>query len=188
MKKRFLMIATAGLLVSVSPVLAAPFFRTIQASNLNGREFVVPTDLAGEVNLVLIAFQREQQALVDTWFPEAARLEQEYSHLEYYELPTISRLNPFARWFIDRGMRSGIPDRGMRARTITLYLDKAAFRESLEIPHEDTIYAMLIDRTGRVLWTAEGEFDAQKGEGLEEAVRTSWSRPWARDLGQGSTG
>ncbi len=37
---------------------------------------------------------------------------------------------------LNEGMRAGIPERATRAHTITLYLDKAAFRQALAIPDE----------------------------------------------------
>ena len=89
----------------------------------------------------------------------------------YYELPTIDKLNPVARWFINSGMRRGIPDANARARTITLYLDKPSFRKALDLPDEKQIYALLVDRSGCVLWRAEGDFDEAKAAGLEEALR-----------------
>jgi hypothetical protein len=40
-------------------------FPEIEASNLEGRKFVLPQDLDGELNVVIIPFLREQQELVD---------------------------------------------------------------------------------------------------------------------------
>jgi len=145
-------------------------FPKLTASNLAKQAFSLPGDFAGERNLLLIAFQREQQKNVDTWLGEMHRFEQ-WPGFAYYELPTISRLNPIARWFINSGMRRGIPDANARARTITLYLDKVAFREALDLPYEDRIYAVLVDRSGRVHWRAEGDFDEAKAASLQEALR-----------------
>jgi len=92
--------------------------------------------------------------------------------LQYYELPTIDKLNPLVRWFIDSGMRRGIPDKDARARTITLYIDKKSFKESLRIPTEKTVYALLVDRSGTVLWRAEGTYDKTKGESLRQALQS----------------
>jgi predicted transcriptional regulator len=58
-----------------------------------------------------------------------------------------------------------------RARTITLYVDKAAFRQALELPHEEDIYVLLVDREGNVLWRAEGAFTPEKGESLAAVLR-----------------
>lgn len=144
-------------------------FPQLTASNLEKQTLSLPGDFAGDCNLLLIAFQREQQKNVDTWLHEMKRFESSPG-FHYYELPTIDRLNPVVRWFIDSGMRRGIPDRKARARTITLYLDKSSFRRALNLPDEKQIYAVLTDRTGRVLWRAEGDFDEAKALSLKQAL------------------
>lgn len=145
-------------------------FPTARGSNLEHRGFRLPTDFEGERNLVLIAFQREQQAQVETWTPFVQGLLVRQPDLRFYELPTIQRGNPLFRFWVDRGMRSGIADRTKREQTITLFLDKAAFRRQLALPEEQTIYALLVDRAGRVLWRAEGCFTEEKGRDLEQVL------------------
>jgi len=144
-------------------------FPKLTASNLEKQTFALPEDFAGDLNLLLIAFQREQQHNVDTWLHQMKRFESSPG-FHYYELPTIDKLNPFFRWFINSGMRRGIPERNARARTITLYLDKLSFRKALNIPDEKRIYAVLVDRSGRVLWRAEGDFDEAKAASLQAAL------------------
>lgn len=144
-------------------------FPKLTASNLQKKPLSLPGDFAGDRNLLLIAFQRKQQENVDTWLREMKRFESS-PDFQYYELPTISKLNPIARWFINRGMRSGIPDPEARARTITLYLDKTEFKKALNLPDESQIYAILVDRAGRVHWRAEGDFDEAKAAGLQQAL------------------
>jgi hypothetical protein len=145
-------------------------FPDVETSNLEGRKYSLPHDFESERNLVLIAFEREQQKDVDTWLRESSRLEQFDPAMRIYELPTIARLDPFRRWFINTGMRHGIPDRKARERTLTLYLDKIAFRRSLKIETEKQIHAMLVDRSGSVLWRSEGDFDETKAQSLREAL------------------
>jgi hypothetical protein len=152
------------------PTPAASVFPTVRASNLNGRQFNLPADLEGERNLVILAFQRHQQALVDSWAPAVADLLARYADLRFYELPTISRSNPLFRAWLDGAMRGGIHDHHEREHTITLYLDKARFRQALDISHEDTIYVLLLDRTGRVLWRGAGEHTAHLGGDLEQVL------------------
>jgi hypothetical protein len=144
-------------------------FPKLTATNLEKQTLSLPGDFAGERNLLLIAFKREQQENVDTWLRGLKRFES-VPDFHYYELPTISKLNPIARWFINRGMRSGIPEPEARARTITLYLDKGAFRKALNLPDEDRIYAVLVDRSGQVHWRAEGDFDEAKAASLRQAL------------------
>jgi hypothetical protein len=42
-------------------------FPKLTAANLEKQAFSLPEDFAGDRNLLLIAFQREQQQNVDTW-------------------------------------------------------------------------------------------------------------------------
>jgi hypothetical protein len=148
-------------------------FPEVQASNLEERAFTLPRDFEGDRNLVFIAFQREQQEQVDTWLKEMKRFEEIDPKLHYYELPTIEKLNSMTRWFINSGMRRGIPDKSARARTITLYIDKKPFEEALKLPTEKTIYALLVDRSGNVLWRADGVFDEIKAGTLRSALQAA---------------
>ncbi len=146
-------------------------FPSVTGSNLQRKKLDLPEGFEGKLNLVLIAFQQWQQSQVDTWIPIARQLEEAHPALRYYELPTIQRLNALARTFINEGMRAGIPDPVARERTITLYVDKDAFKQALQLPREDDIYVLLLDREGRVLWRAEGILTQEKGESLAAAVQ-----------------
>jgi len=145
-------------------------FPSVRASNLEKRDMNLPADFEGERNLLLVAFEREQQKDVDTWLREMKRFEATDPGFRYYELPTIQKMNSLARWFIDSGMRRGIPDRKARERTITLYLEKQPFCEALGIRDQKKIYQFLVDRKGRVLWRADGSFDEAKGASLRRAL------------------
>lgn len=146
-------------------------FPAVTGYNLLRQKLSLPQDFQGELNLVLIAFQQWQQGQVDTWIPFARQLERDHPEVRYYELPTIRRLNVLSRTFINEGMRVGIPDPIARERTITLYVDKNEFRQALQLPREDNIYVLLLDRQGKVLWRAEGALTPEKGESLAAAVR-----------------
>jgi hypothetical protein len=145
-------------------------FPRVHGANLERREFTLPDDFDGERNLVLIAFKREQQAEIDTWNPAAQRLAREHPDVRYYELPTISRGVPLARWWLDAAMRAGIPDRAAREATITLYVDKPAFRDALQLPTEETIAVLLVRRDGQVLWRDESAYTEEKGQRLMDIL------------------
>jgi hypothetical protein len=147
-------------------------FPAIHASNLEHRAFRLPADFEGERNLLLIAFERDQQENVETWLPEVQRLLRAYPNLRFYQLPTIRRGNPLFRSWLDNAMRAGIHDRTAREQTITLYVDKEEFRRALELPHEQNIYALLVDRSGRVLWRADGLATPEKIQDLERVLKT----------------
>ena len=147
-----------------------PRFPEVRGSNLDGQEFSFPGDFEGDHNLLFIAFERGQQAEVDTWLPLARTLEDDFPGVRAYELPTIKELPGFVRGFIDRGMSGGIKDPRARASTVTLYLDKKPFRASLGITTEATITVLVVDRTGTVLWQTVGWWTPEKERALREVV------------------
>jgi hypothetical protein len=165
-----LLAGSKGLGAALPENSPAAHFPAVKASNLEKHEFTLPADFEGDRNLLLVAFEREQQKDVDTWLREMKRFEESDPGFRYYELPTIQRPNSFMRWFIDSGMRRGIPDRKARERTITLYLEKKPFLDALRITDQKKIYALLVNREGKVLWRAEGVFDEAKGASLRSAL------------------
>lgn len=140
-------------------------FPTVKGANLEGRRYELPRDLEGDVNVLLIPFQRWHQDLVDTWVPALRQLVERHPSLRYYELPTLPRMNPIYRMSLDYGMKMGIPDRAAREATITLYLDKEAYRRALGIADETTIVVMLVTPAGEILWRTTGAY-------TEEAIRS----------------
>jgi hypothetical protein len=148
----------------------AAIFPSLEASDLNKQKIHLPSGLAGELNVLLVAFQREQQADIDTWLPLLPGLVKKHPKLSYYEIPVISRSNFLLRWIIDNGMRGGIPDKQQRARTITLYLDKKPFLKKLGISAEDRICVLLVNKSGEVVWRAEGVASQAKLESLEAYI------------------
>jgi hypothetical protein len=147
-------------------------FPRLIASNLEKRSFTLPDDFEGSRNLLLVAFQREQQQQVDTWLREMRRFEELDPEFRYYELPTIQSPNRLVRWFIDTGMRRGIPDQKARSRTITLYIDKQPFLKALGITDENRIHCFLVNRSGQILWRVEGGFDDAKAVSLRERLQS----------------
>jgi hypothetical protein len=145
-------------------------FPTVKGSNLSGREFILPASFDGELNVVALAFQMWHQNEVDTWMPLLKHLEQTVPGLRAYELPVIRSMNRINQWMLDQGMRGGIPDQATRARTITLYVDKEPFRRELELPNEDHIYVLLVDRMGKVLWRTQGAYGPDTARDLAATI------------------
>jgi uncharacterized surface protein with fasciclin (FAS1) repeats len=157
--------------VGARPAASGPRFPALEATNLEGRRFVLPGGLDGERNLCLIAFQQWQQREVDTWLGalEGSRAGNAPG-FAWWEFPTGRRLGERMEKFVDMGMRAGIPSLAARERTITLWTDKPAFLKALEIPGDATIQVILIDREGQVLWRTEGSWTREKGAALERAL------------------
>lgn len=145
-------------------------FPTVSAPNLSREKLAFPADFAGDLNICFVAFQMWQQRQVDTWVPTARQIEAAMPGVRYYEFPVIWEMGWLRRKFLNEGMRAGIPDQTARERTITLYIDKRAFRQALDMPDEEAIYVLLVDREGQVLWRERGEASPDKTMALREAV------------------
>ena len=147
-------------------------FPTVNGSNLLREKLTLPQDFQGKLNLLFIPFEQWQQAEVDSWIDLANELEEQVSGLVYYELPTIQARNSFSKWFINEGMRAGIPNPKSRQRTITLYLDKAEFRASLDMTDEEHIYVLVVDRQGKEFFRTRGSCSPEG----EAALRQFFTR------------
>lgn len=155
--------ATSAAAASAPSPGAAPApdvrFPTLVTDDLNGQRQELPHGLPGELKLFVVAYRMEHQRDVDPWITAALRLEQRHAAFRVYELPTLSQRWASAKQWIDDGMRSGIPDRAARARTLTLYLDTEAFNRALALTTQRDIHALLVDADGRVVWRRTGPPD-----------------------------
>jgi len=146
-------------------------FPKVAGSNLLRHKVTLPDDLPGELNILFIAFYQWHQALVDSWMPRARQLEQSHPDVRFYEIPVIHKMNFLSQTFINEGMRAGIPNQTTREKTITLYIDKKALRRALEIPNEETIWVLVLDRQGKILWRTDGAYSQEKSDSLFNAVQ-----------------
>jgi hypothetical protein len=148
----------------------------VSGSSLDGKRFNLPRDLKGKVNIVIIAFRREQTDIIEQWATPLKEIMKADPSLEVYELPTLSRgYSPF-RWWIDGGMRAGIVNDEARRRTITIYTNKRNFKVQLGIPNEETIYIFLVGKDGRIITRVQGDFTEEKHWQLQNAVNMNISR------------
>lgn len=146
-------------------------FPVVEGINLGGKAFVLPRDFEGKLNLVFLAFRREQQLAVNTWLPMATLLEDLHKGLKYYEIPLHSCINPIIRWFLNRAMRVGIRYPGSREKTIALYINKDPFRKALSISGEDNIHILVLNQEAQVVWRVEGSCDAEKAKNLSDFIK-----------------
>jgi hypothetical protein len=151
-------------------------FPTVSGFSLDRKELEFPRDFACDLALLFVPFKQYHQATVNTWIPFAQELETARPDVVYYELPTVDERNVLSRTFIIEGMRAGIPDQTARERTVTLYIDTAAFRQATAIPGMDEVHILLVNRDGDIVWRTTGSFDDAKGAGLKQALEAARSQ------------
>jgi hypothetical protein len=145
-------------------------FPSVEGKALTGDKFKVPEDLTKRYNLILVAFQREQQEDIDTWIPGLEELEKAREDFRFYEFPVLPEMNAMVRWFIYQGMRGGITSEEARTRTVTFHLDKERFTKHLGIESEDQIYLFMVNPEGLVLWKDSGIWSEEKERDLVDFI------------------
>ena len=146
------------------------FFPQINGIDLQGTKRELPKSFEGKLNIVTVAFKREQQAEVDTWIPIAEEISKENPDIHFYEVPLIYELGAFSRTWINNGMRFGIPNEIARKRTITVYTDRKKFFELMKM-EEDKIYTLLLDSDGKILWQTDGPSSKEKIQSLKKILK-----------------
>lgn len=150
----------------------AATFPQLTARDLEGREVALPGGLPTELTVVLVAFHRSHQRLVDSWVPRLEELTRRFPRLGLVELPVIGLQWAPGRGAIDGGMAAAIPDPRVRQRTLTVYTDVRRVTAALGIEDRDTITVCLVDRSGRVWWKGSGGFEAAGADALERVLAT----------------
>jgi hypothetical protein len=148
-------------------------FPQLAARDLSGREVTLPAGLPGERNVVLIAFRRDQQKLVDTWVPWLEQRAAADPGLRFVELPAIGLQWAPARPAIDGGMAAAIGDEAVRRRTLTVYTDVRRVTAPLGIEDRSTIWLFLVDRAGRVRWRGSGGLNPATAAALDAVLGTA---------------
>jgi hypothetical protein len=142
--------------------LSMPIFPSLSGENLNGKKFNLPQDFPADKTLLLIAFEREQQVVLDSW---SQGLDLPNSQIPWAELPVIPTPYLLGSFIIDSGMRRGIPNPNIRDRVITLYTDREAFAKSMGFEFDPQgAYVAVVDRSGKNLGIVKGAFSEEKAQ------------------------
>lgn len=145
-------------------------FPAITSYSLDKAKVNLPGELAGQVNLLLISFEPEQQKKVDTWMTLAQALQHTNFNFRWYRLPVAERENFIFRWWENSSMRSEETDPETWPWIVPLYVNKDEFRKALQIPNEREIVALLVDKQGHVLWRASGALTPVNRTSLTSAL------------------
>lgn len=162
----------AATLAAAQSVAAPGRMPELTAENLSERSLKLPADLPGERTLVLMAYERRQQADLDTWI-NALKLKD--GAIAWVELPVVGQRIGLMRAFINGGMRRGIAAGPDRDRTVTLFVDAAPLRAAMGLapqPAEaSAVDVVVVSRDGRVLAQASGSYTAAKAGPLLQALQ-----------------
>lgn len=150
-------------------------FPEITAETLSGKKKTLPDAARGAPALIVVAFVREAQDMIDSWVNPIKEEFHDANYFAVYEIPVITSAiwRPMRR-MIDSGMRSGIPVRD-HDYVMTVYSSAPELTEPLEIQDHSLAYLYLIDSTGVIRWQGSGYAETQTLYRLREMIHTCLS-------------
>ena len=131
-------------------------FPTLPGRDLEGRRRTLPDAFDAPWNLVLVAFRREQQSVVDEWVTWHRSVAGGRPGFEAWEVPVIGVRWAPARRFIDGGMARAVREQEARRHTLTVYTNLARATDDLEVSDTGVVQALLVDGGGVVRWRSTG--------------------------------
>lgn len=140
----------------------------IKSADLNGKTVTLPDDFSAPRTLLLVAFQRDHQGIIDGWV-EGLKLKP--TDKDWFELPVVGAMNPIGQKFLDGAMRSGIAGDDKRSRVVTLYTDAKKWIAPLGKTKTDTIYVVVVAKNGEILGVQDGTFDKKKADAINKIWR-----------------
>ena len=145
-------------------------FPVLETHDLEGTPRTLPDGLPTGPRVILLPFQRWHQLLVDGWSRELDTLRRAHPDLTVWEVPALSSHYAVGRFFIDGGMRAGISDLNVRLHTLTAYVDLTELAKALELPSFDTVYVLLLNGAGEIVWRGSGAVDEAGATSLAKAL------------------
>jgi len=126
----------------------------------------------GRVTLIFIAFQRQAQAMIDSWAISFDAAFGSDSRVLVYEIPMISGwTGRLMGGMIDAGMRSGIPAQ-RHPFVVTFYGKFQEYQDILEMDDLSSAYLFLLDRRGIIRWRKRGFSDVKSRDDLLDVTRS----------------
>jgi hypothetical protein len=159
--------ACGSVVKPATTVTQAPFPR-VAGESLTGERITIPDAYRGKNTLLLIGYTQKAQFDIDRWILGALQAD---VPVEIVEVPTIAGMMPqMVQGFINNGMRSGIPQSDW-ASVVTVYEDAPKIIELLGNERPQSAYAVLLNRSGVVVWSSNIGYSASQILTLKQTVQ-----------------
>jgi hypothetical protein len=142
----------------------------IKATDLNKKAVNWPAGLPSDRTVLIIAFTRGQQVQVDGWV-SGLKLKSPGGPA-WFEVPLINNPGSIARYFIDNGMRGGIPGTEARSHVVTVYGKKAELMKQMGLFGEKTVHVLVVDRKGNILESVSGAYSEAGAAAVTKAAKS----------------
>ncbi len=164
-----LFLVLLALLAMAMRASAAEALRALPSAEveaLDGSALTVPDTFAGDHNLVVMSFARDQADALDAWYESGGAL----PGVTPYRLLLMGGVPRPVRGIVERAMRRAVPDATHQGRYLLHYGDGDAYLEQLGLADTSEVLVLLVDRGGQVRWTHRGPVDDDALAALRAAL------------------
>jgi hypothetical protein len=135
-------------LAAVAPLKTGDVFPEFGGQTISGRAVTLPE--AGKQWVAIFGFSRASG-------DDARRWREHADKLGCYGIIMLESVPRLLRGMVASGIKSGMPP-DVRDRTVIYYKEEAIWKQRLAVSDDKRAYVVLVDASGRVLWTNSGPF------------------------------
>jgi hypothetical protein len=142
---------------------------TLAAKRLDQQQIVLPYALSNDRTLALVAFRRDHRDEIQSWI-DGLRLNQDGS-INWFKMPVLNDPgDQQARNEVENKLLERHPTEVERSRVVPVFTDREAFIRAAGLTGTEHAWVLVLNREGKVLARAEGQFDEDKAQALRETL------------------
>jgi hypothetical protein len=147
-----------------NPAVAPARMPLVHTESLAEMALDLPKDLPGPRSLVLMGFEFDHQAVMDTW---VEKLNLRHDQLPWLQTHLIARPWGLISGFINSRKRPYFPDAYQRERVAPVYIDVSGFIAAMGFADSrKQVLLAVVQPDGTVLARAEGSYSPAQAEAL----------------------
>ena len=142
---------------------------SLTAKRLDQQRVVLPGGLQSDRTLALVGFDRSHRPEIQSWI-RGLRLDKD-SSIAWFKMPVLNDPgSEQARQGIENILLARYPADTDRSRLVPVFTNRDAFLRAAGLSDSDHAWVLVLNRDGKVLARAQGEFDQDKAEALRETL------------------
>lgn len=142
---------------------------TLTAKRLDQQRVVLPQGLQADRTLALVGFNRTHGAEIQSWI-RGFRLDQDPT-IAWFKMPVLNDPGTEqARNQVENILLARHPAETDRSRLVPVFTNREAFLRAAGLSGMEHAWVLVLNRDGKVLARAEGEFDEDKAQALRETL------------------
>ena len=133
-------------------------FPPLEGELLSGDEVVFPADLKSPAFMVIMSFDRDQEAQIEGWTKASKALPKT---IALFEVALIGKVGGIAKFFIKGGMRDMEQYKSRTKAVMPFFGDADDVKAKLKITDSGMVHAFLITQDGHIIWQDKGDYQNQ---------------------------